>query len=81
MRRRPGATLSDFAVVNRGDFRGQGLPILPIYRPPHSRTVAIAMNTGEHLWETPNGDSPSASATTRPWKAWTCRTPAFRSTR
>ena len=51
-----GRTFSQFAVVNRGDFRGpQGLPI---YKPPYSRIVAIDMNTGEHLWETPNGDTP-----------------------
>ena len=51
-----GATFSDWSVVNRGDFRGpQGLPI---FKPPYSRIVAIDMNTGEHLWETPNGDTP-----------------------
>ena len=51
-----GRTIADFAVLNRGDFRGpQGLPI---FKPPYSRIVAIDMNTGEHLWETPNGDTP-----------------------
>jgi glucose dehydrogenase len=51
-----GRTISDFAVLNRGNFRGpQGLPI---FKPPYSRIVAIDMNTGEHLWETPNGDTP-----------------------
>ena len=51
-----GTTIADFAVLNRGDFRGpQGLPI---FKPPYSRIVAIDMNTGEHLWETPNGDTP-----------------------
>ena len=51
-----GRTFAEFAVVNRGDFRGpQGLPI---YKPPYARIVAIDMNTGEHLWETPNGDTP-----------------------
>ena len=51
-----GATFSDWSVVNRGNFRGpQGLPI---FKPPYSRIVAIDMNTGEHLWETPNGDTP-----------------------
>ena len=51
-----GRTIADFAVLNRGDFRGpQGLPI---FKPPYSRIVAIDMNTGEHLWETPTGDTP-----------------------
>ena len=51
-----GTTIADFAVLNRGDFRGpQGLPI---YKPPYSRIVAIDMNTGEHLWAVPNGDTP-----------------------
>ena len=51
-----GRTIADFAVLNRGDFRGpQGLPI---FKPPYSRIVAIDMNTGEHLWEAPNGDTP-----------------------
>jgi quinoprotein glucose dehydrogenase len=51
-----GSSLSDWAVANRGDLRGpQGLPIM---KPPYSRIVAIDMNTGEQLWETPNGDTP-----------------------
>ena len=51
-----GRTIADWAVVNRGDFRGpQGLPI---YKPPYSRITAIDMNTGEHLWQIPNGDTP-----------------------
>ena len=51
-----GKTIADWAVANRGDFRGpQGLPI---YKPPYSRIVAIDMNTGEHVWSMPNGDTP-----------------------
>ena len=51
-----GTTIADFAVVNRGDFRGpQGLPI---FKPPYSSIVAIDMNTGEQLWSVPNGDTP-----------------------
>jgi len=52
-----GKTLSDWVVANRGDFRGpQGLPI---YKPPYSRITAIDMNTGEQLWQIPNGDTPA----------------------
>ncbi len=51
-----GETISQWAVANRGDFRGpQGLPI---YKPPYSQIVAIDMNTGEHVWAIPNGDTP-----------------------
>jgi glucose dehydrogenase len=51
-----GKTIADWVVANRGDFRGpQGLPI---FKPPYSQIVAIDMNTGEHLWAVPNGDTP-----------------------
>ena len=51
-----GQTVADWVVANRGDFHGpQGLPI---YKPPYSRITAIDMNTGEHLWQIPNGDTP-----------------------
>jgi glucose dehydrogenase len=51
-----GKTLSQWVVANRGDLRGpQGLPI---WKPPYSKIVAIDMNTGEHLWWIPNGDTP-----------------------
>ena len=55
-----GQTIADFVVANRGDFRGpQGLPI---FKPPYSQIVAIDMNTGEHLWAIPNGDTPDSIA-------------------
>ncbi|MGD8279808.1 MAG: PQQ-binding-like beta-propeller repeat protein [Gemmatimonadota bacterium] len=51
-----GTTISEWAVANRGDFRGpRGLPI---FKPPYSQIVAIDMNTGEHVWAVPNGDTP-----------------------
>jgi len=51
-----GKTLSQWVVANRGDLRGpQGLPI---WKPPYSTIVAIDMNTGEHVWSMPNGDTP-----------------------
>ena len=51
-----GSTLSQYAVLDRGDFRGpQGLPI---HKPPYGRITAIDMNTGEHLWWIPNGNTP-----------------------
>ena len=33
---------------------------LPIWKGPVGRITAIDMNTGEHLWVTPNGDAPQA---------------------
>jgi quinoprotein glucose dehydrogenase len=55
-----GRTLSRWVVANRGDLRGpQGLPI---WKPPYSRIVAINMNTGDFLWEMPNGDTPERIA-------------------
>jgi len=31
---------------------------IPIFKPPYGRITAIDMNTGEHLWWIPNGDTP-----------------------
>ena len=33
---------------------------LPLFKPPFGRITAIDMNTGEHLWMKPNGDTPPA---------------------
>ncbi len=52
-----GVTVADFAVgVGGGGPRGpQGLPL---YKPPYSRITAIDLNTGEHLWMIPVGETP-----------------------
>ncbi|MFM1896261.1 MAG: hypothetical protein RLZZ385_1335 [Pseudomonadota bacterium] len=31
---------------------------LPLWKPPYSSIVAVDMNTGEHLWEIPTGETP-----------------------
>lgn len=36
-------------------FGPQGLPLI---KPPYGRITAIDLNTGEHLWTIPNGDTP-----------------------
>ena len=43
--------------VHGGDLpaRVQGIPVT---RPPYGKITAIDMNTGEHLWWIPNGDTP-----------------------
>ncbi|GAB1261267.1 PQQ-binding-like beta-propeller repeat protein [Aurantivibrio plasticivorans] len=51
-----GTTIADYAVL-----RGQGVrgpDGLPLYKPPYSRISAIDMNTGEHLWWVPVGETP-----------------------
>jgi quinoprotein glucose dehydrogenase len=50
-----GTTLTDFAVGdgNRVNVRG-----LQIFKPPYSKITAIDMNTGDHLWSKPVGDTP-----------------------
>jgi quinoprotein glucose dehydrogenase len=55
---RPDAARSDLAYV--GGFSGgalgpQGLPLI---KPPWGRVTAIDMNSGDHLWMTPNGYGP-----------------------
>lgn len=51
-----GSTVVDFAPGGGAGVRGpRGLPI---YKPPYSRITAIDMNTGEHLWWIPVGDTP-----------------------
>ena len=44
------------------DWGGTGAPPrvrgLPIIKPPYSRITAIDLNTGEHAWMVPSGDTP-----------------------
>ena len=53
-----GTTITKFAVGGiAGVRRVQGLPL---FKPPYSRITAIDMNTGEHLWWIPVGDTPNS---------------------
>ena len=57
-----GTTFTDWAAVATS-VRGSIDPTidgLPIWKGPVGRITAIDMNTGEHLWVTPNGDAPQA---------------------
>jgi len=46
----------DWVSVGPGGVRGpDGLPFT---KPPYGRITAIDLNTGEHLWWIPNGDTP-----------------------
>jgi quinoprotein glucose dehydrogenase len=47
----------DWVTVGPGGVAGpQGLPLL---KPPYGRITAIDLNTGEHLWWIPNGETPA----------------------
>ena len=53
---------SDSRVSNMnfvdGRYRLEGPQGLPLIKPPWGRITAIDLNTGEHLWMVPNGDTP-----------------------
>jgi quinoprotein glucose dehydrogenase len=51
-----GSTIADYAVLRSTGVRGPDG--LSIYKPPYSRITAIDMNTGEHLWMIPTGETP-----------------------
>jgi quinoprotein glucose dehydrogenase len=53
-----GTTFSDYANL-RGAPGGRTVDGLPIFKPPYSRITAIDMNTGDHLWWIPAGDTPA----------------------
>ncbi len=51
-----GKTVMKWVALGPGGLgRVQGLPL---YKPPYGRITAIDLNTGEHLWWIPNGDTP-----------------------
>ena len=43
---------------NIGSNHGTTVDGLPLWKPPYSRITAIDMNTGEHLWWIPVGETP-----------------------
>ncbi len=52
-----GVTINEFAVG--GSVTPRDVDGLPIFKPPYSKITAIDMNTGEHLWWIPIGDTPA----------------------
>lgn len=52
-----GTTVVDWSVVGGGSVR-PSVDGLPIFKPPYGRVTAIDLNTGEHLWWIPRGDTP-----------------------
>jgi len=53
-----GTTFSRYAAANGGPSARHPLGI-PLWKPPYSRVTAIDMNTGEHLWMIPAGETPN----------------------
>lgn len=51
-----GTTIADYAVLS--GFGVRGPDGLNMFKPPYSRITAIDMNTGEHLWWIPVGETP-----------------------
>lgn len=52
----PARSEMDFVSTGAGGIPGpRGLPLL---KPPYGRITAIDLNTGDHLWWIPNGDTP-----------------------
>ncbi len=51
-----GRTLSDWAALRSDLVRGPD--DLPLFKPPYSQITAIDMNSGEHLWQIPTGETP-----------------------
>ncbi len=49
---------SNMRYVTRGPGGVGGPQGLPLFKPPWGRITAIDLNTGEHLWWIPNGDTP-----------------------
>ena len=56
-----GVTLSQYAAGRGGPTPRHPLGI-PLWKPPYSRITAIDMNTGEHLWMIPTGETPDRIA-------------------
>ena len=52
-----GTTVAEYAVLRGAGVRGPDN--LPLFKPPYSRITAIDMNTGEHLWYVPVGETPA----------------------
>ncbi len=59
-----GTTLAQYANSVRGaTARPPRLQSgIPVWKPPYSRIVAIDMNTGDHLWQIPTGETPNRIA-------------------
>jgi quinoprotein glucose dehydrogenase len=55
--RKPEPDESDMDLFSAG-LRAPTVDGIPLIKPPWGRIVAVDMNTGEHKWMVPNGDTP-----------------------
>ena len=53
-----GTTFSQYAV-GRGGFGPRHPAGIPLFKPPYSKITAIDLNSGEHLWYIPVGETPA----------------------
>jgi quinoprotein glucose dehydrogenase len=51
---------SEMRYVSQGPGGQRGPEGLPLFKPPYGRITAIDLNTGDHRWMIPNGDTPDA---------------------
>ncbi|MDQ3997985.1 MAG: PQQ-binding-like beta-propeller repeat protein [Gemmatimonadota bacterium] len=51
---------SEMRYVSQGPGGLRGPQGLPLLKPPYGRITAIDLNTGDHVWMIPNGDTPDA---------------------
>jgi quinoprotein glucose dehydrogenase len=51
---------SDMRFVSQGPGGLRGPRGLPLLKPPYGRITAIDLNSGEHLFQIPNGDTPAS---------------------
>jgi len=54
----PGPTRSNFRYIRDFNAAALGPRGLPLFKPPYGRVTAINLNTGERMWQVPNGDGP-----------------------
>ncbi|MFP6616987.1 MAG: pyrroloquinoline quinone-dependent dehydrogenase [Candidatus Hydrogenedentota bacterium] len=55
---KPDPARANSAYVMRNGLQFDGPQGLPLYDPPYARITAIDLNTGDHVWMTPNGAGP-----------------------
>jgi quinoprotein glucose dehydrogenase len=51
---------SEMRYVSQGPGGLRGPQGLPLFKPPYGRITAIDLNSGDHRWMIPNGDTPDA---------------------
>jgi quinoprotein glucose dehydrogenase len=58
----PDPEATDMRYIQSSEARTPTVRGLPIVKPPYGRITAIDLQSGEHLWMIPNGDTPASVA-------------------